>query len=201
MGRHRAIAQRDLRLIASSKESIPMNRTALRLTLALAIAFAGAARAAEPSEHAGHGHAHPDPAAAMSHAAPSGHATGAMSDTRQLVTLPAPMRVGTLSHMREHLMVMGRIQEALAAGAFDQASEIAEQQLGMSSLALHGAHERAKHMPPGMQAAGEAMHRSASRFALVAKDASASGDLKPPLVSLAKLNQTCVACHAAYRLQ
>jgi cytochrome c556 len=32
----------------------------------------------------------------------------------------------------------------------------------------------------------------------IAKDGSVTGDLKP---ALAKVNQTCVTCHAGYRLQ
>ncbi len=89
----------------------------------------------------------------------------------------------------------------MSRGAYDKASEIAEQRLGMSSLGLHGAHDVAKFMPEGMQAAGTAMHRSASRFAIVAKDASVTGDLKASLVALATVSQTCVACHAAYRIK
>ena len=103
--------------------------------------------------------------------------------------------------MRDHLQTMGDITDALSKGSFDRASELAEQRLGMSSLEMHGAHEVAKYMPSGMQDAGSAMHRSASRFALVAKDASVTGDVKAVLSSLHQLNQTCVACHAAFRLQ
>lgn len=122
-------------------------------------------------------------------------------DSRQLVKFPTALRIHTLANMRDHLQSMGDIQEALSKGSFDKASELAEQRLGMSSLEMHGAHEVAKYMPPGMRDAGSAMHRSASRFALVAKDASVTGDLKGVLSSLHQLNQTCVACHAAFRLQ
>jgi hypothetical protein len=125
----------------------------------------------------------------------------AMSDTRQLVKFPEPLRIHTLSNMRDHLLTLGEIQTALAEGAFDKASDLAEQRLGLSSLDLHGAHDVAPYMPQGMQDAGTAMHRSASRFAILAKNASASGDLRPALSALGQLNQTCVACHAAYRLQ
>jgi len=52
-----------------------------------------------------------------------------------------------------------------------------------------------------MLAAGTAMHRSASRFARVAMDASVTGDLKEPLKALSSVSQTCVACHAGYRRQ
>lgn len=128
-------------------------------------------------------------------------AHGSAGDRRMPVRFPDAMRVHTLANMRDHLLALGEIQQHLASGEFDQASDVAERRLGMSSLALHGAHDVAKFMPQGMQDAGTAMHRSASRFALVAKDASVSGDLKAPLAALARLSGTCVACHAAYRLQ
>jgi hypothetical protein len=147
------------------------------VTLALAL-LAGCAL--NPAEHGAHG---------------SG------DDRRMPVRFPDAMRVHTLANMRDHLSALGEIQQHLASGDFDQASEVAERRLGMSSLALHGAHDVARFMPQGMQDAGTAMHRSASRFALVAKDASVSGDLKAPLAALAHLSGTCVACHAAYRLQ
>lgn len=55
-------------------------------------------------------------------------------------------------------------------------------------------------MPRGMQDAGTAMHRSASQFAIAAKDASVSGDWRAAVGALARVTQTCVACHAGYRL-
>ena len=129
------------------------------------------------------------------------HMAAAPADTRQAVKFPDALRAHTLTNMRDHLLALAEIQDALARSQFDQASDIAEQRLGMSSLALHGAHEVAKFMPKGMQDAGTAMHRSASQFATLAKDASVTGDLKPALAGLARLSQTCVACHAGYRLQ
>jgi len=71
----------------------------------------------------------------------------------------------------------------------------------MTAMQLHGAHEVAKFMPEAMQNAGTEMHRAASRFALAAKDAAATGDFKPVLEAMARLTQQCVACHSAYRLQ
>ena len=128
------------------------------------------------------------------------HMAASQADTRQLVKFPEALRAHTLANMRDHLLALGEIQETLSRSRFDQASDIAEQRLGMSSLKLHGAHEVAQFMPKGMQDAGTAMHRSASQFATIAKDASVTGDLKPALAALAKVNQTCVACHTGYRL-
>jgi DNA anti-recombination protein RmuC len=128
------------------------------------------------------------------------HMAAPQADARQLVRFPEALRSHALTNMRDHLLALGEIQEALSRSQFDLASDVAEQRLGMSSLQLHGAHEVAQFMPKGMQDAGTAMHRLASQFATIAKDASVTGDLKPALAALARVNQTCVACHAGYRL-
>lgn len=165
----------------------------LKFLAATAVAIL-AGCAASSSDHAAH--MHQAGLAAVDHAA---HAAGA--DPRVMVQFPEMLRTHTLANMRDHLLALAEIQDHLARGAYDKASDIAEQRLGMSSLGLHGAHDVAAFMPPGMQAAGTAMHRSASQFAIVAKDASVTGDLKGSLAALAKVSQTCVACHAAYRIQ
>lgn len=170
----------------------------LTLSLALVLA-AGASSLAVADDEQDHSQSHHQHHSA--HTAASGPSSGTPKDVRQLVKYPDLLRVHTLANMRYHLQTMGMIQEALAGGSFDTARELAENRLGMSSLRLHGAHEVAKYMPKGMQEAGTAMHRSASQFALVAQEASVTGDLRATLASLAKINQTCVACHAAYRLQ
>jgi hypothetical protein len=170
-----------------------MNKSALGSALILALFCC---RAAIPADEPAHQHQHrEDPVAAASATKPMPR------DSRQLVNYPTALRIHTLANMRDHLQTMGDIQEALSKGSFDKASELAEQRLGMSSLEMHGAHAVTKYMPKGMQDAGSAMHHSASKFALVAKDASVTGDLKGALASLHQLNQTCVACHAAFRLQ
>ena len=123
------------------------------------------------------------------------------ADARVPVHFPAQLREHTLANMRDHLLTLQQIQDALARGAFDRAAEISEQRLGMSSLELHGAHDVAKYMPPGMQDIGTGMHREASRFAIEAASAGATGDVKGPLAALSKVTAQCVACHAAYRLE
>ena len=121
-------------------------------------------------------------------------------DSRAFVRFPAALRDHTLANMRDHLLALQEIQEALGRGREDVASRLAEQRLGMSSLGLHGAHEVAKYMPKGMQDVGSEMHRSASRFALEVQNAGVTGDLKPALEALSKVTAACVGCHAAYRL-
>ncbi len=71
----------------------------------------------------------------------------------------------------------------------------------MTSLKTHGATELSPHMPAAMQAIGTEMHREASRFAVEATNASASGDVRTPLSALAKVMAQCVACHGAYRVK
>lgn len=165
----------------SCKEN-PILKTALLLAAATLPLLVGCA--SPGGDHAAHG-----------------QPSTAPEDLRVLVNFPDAMRTHTLANMRDHLLALAEIQDALGRGAFDQAGAIAEKRLGMSSLQSHGAHDVAKIMPPGMQAAGTAMHRSASQFAAVAQDASVTGDLKATLAALAKVSNTCVACHAGYRIQ
>jgi hypothetical protein len=130
------------------------------------------------------------------------HAPAApVGDSRSIVKFPEELRIHTLANMRDHLKVLQEIQDALAREQYDRASDIAEQRLGMSSLKLHGAHELSKFMPEGMQNIGTEMHRAASRFAVIAKDVGATGDVKPALAALSRVSQQCVACHSSYRVQ
>jgi len=129
------------------------------------------------------------------------HGPAAPADARQAVAFPEPMRSHTLANMRDHLLALQEIQQALADGAHARAAEIAERRLGMTSLPAHGAHDVARHMPAGMQAIGSAMHRAASRFAIAAADAGATGNPRPALAALAEVTAQCVACHSAYRLR
>ena len=124
----------------------------------------------------------------------------AQGDARQLVKFPDPMRLHTITSMRDHLLALQEIDVALSKNDFDKASRIAEQRLGMSSLELHGAAHIAPFMPQGMQDIGTEMHRAASRFAVEAQNASVSNDVRPALAALGAIMQQCIACHAAYRL-
>ncbi len=123
------------------------------------------------------------------------------ADARHAVDFPEPMRTHTLANMRDHLLALQEIQQALADGAFDRAAGVAERRLGMTSLASHDAEHVAKVMPAGMQAIGSEMHRAASRFAVEAANVGATGNMKPALAALARVTRQCVACHAGYRMK
>ncbi len=118
-------------------------------------------------------------------------------DIRQMVQLPELMQQHMLSNMRHHLMAINEILLKMSDDEFDQAAEIAESRLGMSSLETHGASHMAKFMPEGMRNSGEAMHRAASRFALRAEE----GEAGPAYKALAEVTSACVACHSAYRIR
>ncbi len=139
------------------------------------------------AQHQGH-HGHKDHSAAT-------------ADTRVLVNMPPQLVDHTLANMRDHLLALQEISEALAQGKNDKAAATAEQRLGMTSLRLHGAHEVAKYMPEGMQQAGSAMHRAASRFAIEAQNSDVTGDIKPALAVLSEVMNACVSCHAGYRFK
>jgi hypothetical protein len=124
----------------------------------------------------------------------------AAEDSREPVAMPTMMQEHMRANMRDHLLALGEIQAALAAGQYDAAAEIAERRLGMTSLDAHGARHVAGFMPEGMQVTGTAMHHAASRFAVTAQEAAVTGDLARALGGLAEVTQQCVECHAGYRL-
>ena len=97
-----------------------------------------------------------------------------------------------------------------------KAAKIAETRLGVESPGAaacvpnsgttdHSTHDMAammaQFMPEDMRALGLTMHESASEFAREAAKTQSGGDLKPALASLARVTQSCAACHAEYRLK
>ncbi len=118
-------------------------------------------------------------------------------ETRQFVKLPEMMQQHMMSNMRDHLVAINQILINMANDQLDQAAEIAESRLGMSSLKSHGASHMAKFMPEGMRQAGTSMHRAASRFALKAQE----GEVLPAYNALSEVTSACVACHSGYRIR
>jgi hypothetical protein len=123
----------------------------------------------------------------------------AAEDSRQLVTMPAPMTQHMLTNMRDHLLSITEIQRAVGAGEYERAADIAEHRLGLSSLESHGASHMAPFMPKPMQDIGTQMHKAASQFALVVQETGADGNVARAVGALSKVTEQCVACHATYR--
>lgn len=161
-------------------------RSLVIFAIALAAACGPIAALAQHSHHHGNATQH-------------GAARGA--DSREMVNFPPRLAEEMLANMRDHLQTLQEIQEQLGKGHADVAGKIAEAKLGLSSLGMHNAAEVSKFMPQGMQQAGSAMHRAASRFAIVAQDADVTGDMKPVFAALAEITAQCVGCHAGYRLK
>ena len=95
------------------------------------------------------------------------------ADTRQMVELPEMMQEHMMTNMRDHLAAINEILVHLSKEQPDEAADIAEQRLGMSSMRSHGAGHMAKFMPKGMRQAGQSMHKAASLFALKAEEGEA----------------------------
>ena len=121
----------------------------------------------------------------------------AENDSRKMVELPEMMQQHMMSNMRDHLAAINEILLHMSSGELDQAAEIAEQRLGMSSLGSHGANHMAKFMPQGMRNAGTSMHKAASRFSVIAGE----GELLPAYKVLSEVTSACVACHSGYRIR
>ena len=126
-------------------------------------------------------------------------AATAADDSRMLVKMPAPMVQHMLSNMRDHLLAITEIQQALGKGDYQRAADIAEKRIGLSSLEAHGASRMAPFMPQPMQEIGTEMHKAASRFALVAQESSADGNASRAVGALSEITKQCVACHSSYR--
>ncbi len=159
-----------------------------RFAIVLMVVAAAGAGALEP------------PAAAQTHQHAPVAPVAAAADNRQLVELPAAMRLHTLASMRDHLASLQEINEAMSRNEFEKAADIAERRLGMTSLEAHGAAHVAPYMPKPMQDIGTEMHRSASLFAVATQTASVGNDMRPAMAALGAVMRQCVACHAAYRL-
>ena len=121
----------------------------------------------------------------------------AEEDNRQFVKLPEMMQNHMMANMRHHLETINSILHLMANKQLDKAADIAEKNLGMTSLKSHNASHMAKFMPKGMQQTGTSMHKAASRFALRAQE----GDFAEAYKVLGEVTSACVACHAAYRIR
>ena len=126
----------------------------------------------------------------------TGNTLSSEEDSRQLVDLPTMMQQHMMSNMRDHLAAINEILINMANDNLDQAAEIAESRLGVSSLESHNASHMVRFMPEGMRQVGTSMHRAASRFALKPQE----GEIVPVYSALAEVTSACVACHSGYRI-
>ena len=139
------------------------------------------------------------------------------ADSRELVHFPPEMQVHMLRNMRDHVETLDGILHALAAADYSGAARLASEHLGLDSPSAAGCKPRpanapppakgsmdemmALYMPEAMRSVGLAMHTAASEFSGAASRAASTGDPRPALEALSQITQSCVACHAGYRLR
>ena len=132
----------------------------------------------------------------------------AANDNRVLVEMPPMMQQQMRADMRDHLMTIQQITALLSKQQYEEAADLAENKLGMSSMGRrsqqhkhHKGQNRAQMMPPAMRQMGQGLHRSASQFSREVKDAELDGGLGRAFSALSGVMQQCVGCHSAYRIQ
>ena len=124
-----------------------------------------------------------------------------LEDTRQVVAMPPLQRALMREDMLHHMTALHQVLGLLNAGKLQQAADLAEADMGVSSMGKHAAKTMGagpgRFMPDGMRAIGIGMHKAASEFADVAR----KGDREAVFRALEPVMGACVACHAGYRLQ
>lgn len=121
----------------------------------------------------------------------------AVTDSRQLVEMPAETQILMRQDMLGHLAALNSIITALGSGDLKAAADTAEQQMGRASMGKY----RTSGMGPGrfmpleMRNLGWAMHDAADAFAVEAR----KGEPRGAYAALQQITSACVACHAVYR--
>jgi hypothetical protein len=122
-------------------------------------------------------------------------------DGRQAVAMPPLQRALLREEMIQHTATVQQLVDLLGKGELARAAEIAERDLGLSSMGKHAARTRGmgpgRFFPQPMRSVGIGMHEAASRFADVARE----GDSEAALQALSPVLSACVSCHSAYRLE
>jgi hypothetical protein len=126
-------------------------------------------------------------------------------DQRIAVKMPARLVAQFKGSMRGYLATLRKVQAQMGAGDYAAASATAEDTLGTTAharlLALRPLPEVLNYVPSDMRAIGDTLHTAASQFALVSKQTVAHGDSRKAWAAMSQILDSCVACHAAYRIE
>ena len=129
-------------------------------------------------------------------------ATG--TDGRQLVEMPPEARAILRAEMLDSQLALHLIVGALAENRFAEAGDIAEREMGISTMGKHRKLPKnarpGRFMPDEMHAIGRGSHSAASDFAKLAKEAGPN-DLPKLLKELQTVTGACIACHRSYRIR
>ena len=118
------------------------------------------------------------------------------ADQRQRIALKPEYRDLVLLEMRQLLIAVAGITEGIAN---EDPQQIARAAKPMGMQAMHGTPaEMRKQLPTGFRQLGRQVHQ---QMDMIARDAEDLGDPRHSLNQLRNSLQTCVACHASYRLR
>ncbi len=117
---------------------------------------------------------------------------GAMQDSRISLNLPPMMKQHQLSNMRNHVDAVRRIIAAISTDNFDEASQIASNELGTSEEMLKMCN---RFKNEDFKQMGLAFHESGDQLAKVLK----TRNVKESLHALDNTMSYCVSCHAVFR--
>lgn len=129
---------------------------------------------------------------------------GENEDARTMVKLPSDIEYKMLANMRDHIGALDDIIQAVQAGDYEKAEDVAESRLGWSSLVRRGDQEVANHWAKPMQKMADQMYRSASNFVIVAQNASVEDSkegYQKVLTALGEVTSACRGCHETYRVR
>lgn len=124
------------------------------------------------------------------------------TDSRQFVEMPPEARATLRAEMLENQLALHLIISALAENRFAEAGDIAEKEMGISTMGKHRKLPQnarpGRFMPNEMHAIGRGSHVAASDFAKLANEAGPN-DLPKLLAALQNVTGACIACHRGYR--
>jgi hypothetical protein len=125
---------------------------------------------------------------------------GAPADSRQdqrtALNLDPAAEAGLKLTMREHLEAIRDIVAALGRQEFEQAAEVAHDELGFPKHHLAMQREAGAMFPPRYHELAMAHHQESEDLAKMIS----SKDLKTVLPQLERTIGACVSCHRAYKL-
>ena len=135
-------------------------------------------------------------------------------DSRQIVTMPAPMKEAFLKNMRGHMESLDRVIAALAEGDLNSAAEISEVGMGLGRGKASQCDDKNEHqhspvasehsgkafgqfMPKEMKMMGMNLHIAANEFSDIARE----GNIGDAYKSLRNISASCVACHQSFQVK
>jgi len=119
---------------------------------------------------------------------------------RQSAELPGHVSKHLMATMRNNLESLADITHFLAESKYIEAADMAEKNLGTSSMEIHFKKFVGKYLPKGMRKISQQMHKASSDFAATARESEKDGDVNKAFAALSQVMNQCVACHDLYKI-